>query len=95
MGFLFQAILAAILVSLFIVDRPTKLALAIVVLVCLENVQLPFVGFNGVFLFMVCFFLSETPHIVSNLKHIKGSQFARMVGLLLIATVIAYSHSPH
>ena len=95
MGFLFQAILAAILVSLFIVDRPTKLALAIVVLVCLENVQLPFVGFNGVFLFMVCFFLSETPHIVSNLKHIKGSQFAWMVGLLLIATVIAYYHSPH
>ena len=95
MGVLFQLILAAMIVSLFVVSRPTKLALVVIVLVCLQEVQIAKIPLHGVTLFMGCLFLSELPNVVDNFHYLRRSRLMWIILLVMLSTAIAYFHSPH
>ena len=88
MGVLFQLILAAMIVSLFVVSRPTKLALVVIVLVCLQEVQIAKIPLHGVTLFMGCLFLSELPNVVDNFHYLRRSRLMWII--LLDYTILIY-----
>ena len=95
MNLILIALLAALCVSMFFVNRRTKLALLFVNYICFTAVTLPGVPFgNSAFIVPICFFISEIKYIGRSFRSL-SRVVKSLIIIMIIASLVALANSPH